>query len=61
MSEVGPLLLRAEADRQRAGPGAGEPGTSGEGVCVGGRWRRNGRAARGMEHRDTDGMLRIAT
>lgn len=35
MSEVGPQLRGAQADRQRAGPGAGEPRTSGEGVCGG--------------------------
>uniref|UniRef100_A0A8C8XLG6 protein-serine/threonine phosphatase n=1 Tax=Panthera leo TaxID=9689 RepID=A0A8C8XLG6_PANLE len=38
---------------------APEPATRAGRACVGGRWRLGGRA-RGMEHRDTDGMLRIA-
>lgn len=46
MTEHGPQLPGAEAVRQRAGLGAGEPATRGEGVG-GGRWRRSGRAGAG--------------
>lgn len=60
MIGLGPQLPGAESVRQRAGPGAGEPATRGEGVWGGGGDETGGRE-RGMEHRDTDGMLQIAT